>query len=44
MNKNTWDKEYPAVNKGLSYWAKWDADRKGYKFKSKSKKREDKQK
>lgn len=42
MNKNTWDKEYPVVNNGLSKLAQEDAVRKGYKFKTKKQKQEEK--
>ena len=44
MNKNTWDKEYPVVNNGLSKLAREDAERKGHKFTTKAQKRTKKEK
>lgn len=44
MNKNTFDKEYPVVNSGLSKLAAEDAKRKGYAFKTKAQKKKDKEK
>lgn len=44
MNKNTWTKDYPVVNSGLSKLAAEDAKRKGFTHKTKKQKREEKTK
>lgn len=42
MNKNTWTKDYPIVNSGLSKLAAEDAKRKGFTHKTKAQKKKEK--